>query len=133
MSDQEEKRPAKDDDLKILWFCPFGNHLFDHLKDLDKKLDTALRMLAVIQRKEVILMKEVDELVVTVETTKGIEESTAVAIDQILAYNKQILDQIANTVDPAVIAALNAKLLEYNTALATKRDELLAAIPANPV
>jgi hypothetical protein len=103
------------------------------LEDISRKLDAVLFMLGFIWRKEVLLMKEVDELVVTVEATKGVEESTAVAVDQIIAYNKQILDQIANTVDPAVIAGLNAKLADYNTALAAKRDALLAAIPANPV
>lgn len=105
---------------------------FNNWKTIDKKLDMILSILGQIQRKEDMLMKEVDDLVATVEATKGIDESTAVAVDEILAYNKQILDQIANTVDPAVIAGLNSKLLEYNTALSAKRDELLAAIPATP-
>jgi hypothetical protein len=80
----------------------------------------------------VIILKEVDDLVLMVEATQGAEESTGVAIDQILAYIQQILTQIGNSVDPVVIKGLTDKLAAYNAALIAKKDALLAAIPVNP-
>lgn len=77
-------------------------------------------------------MKEVDDLIAEVEATKGVEESTALAVDSILAYIQKIVDQIANSVDPVVIKGLTDKLAAYRTALSAKKDELLAAIPAEP-
>jgi type I site-specific restriction-modification system R (restriction) subunit len=112
----------------------FSIHVYHHFEgdSVSKKLDTILALLKDVQRKEVILMKEVDDLIVEVAATQGEEESIEVAIDQILAYIKQILDQIANTVDPAVIKGLTDKLAAYRAALAAKKADLLAAIPANP-
>jgi transcriptional regulator with GAF, ATPase, and Fis domain len=107
-------------------------HHIDVEDSVTKKLDELLTIVKSIQRKEVILMKEVDDLIVEVEATKGVEESTALAVDSILAYIKQILDQIANTVDPVVIKELTDKLAVYRVALSAKKDELLAAIPVNP-
>lgn len=94
--------------------------------------DAIFAILQSIQRKEVVLMREVDALIAEVAETKGVDESTAVAIDSILVYIQVILDKIANTVDPVVIKAQTDQLAAFRTALAIKRDALLAAIPAVP-
>jgi hypothetical protein len=107
--------------------------LFVHHNDEreSQKLDAIINMLKAIQRKEENLMKEVDDMIAIVAATKGIAESTDVAVTQTLAYEKSILDQIANTTDPAVIADLNLQLMTYNAALSASKDKLLAAIPVN--
>jgi hypothetical protein len=107
-------------------------HHYDELEWIAIQLDEIRNILKSMQRKEVILMKEVDDLVLMVEETKGIDESTEAAVDAILAYQAQILAQIGNTVDPVVIKGLTDKLAAYNAALAAKKDALLAAIPINP-
>jgi hypothetical protein len=107
-------------------------HHIDVEDSVTNKLDELLSIVRNIQRKEVILMKEVDDLIVEVAAVKGEEESTSAALDSILAYIKAILDKIANTVDPAVIKGLTDQLATYRAALAAKKQEVLDAIALNP-
>jgi hypothetical protein len=111
-------------------FCKRFKEISWDLKIIIRKLENQERLLEQILGKEVIMMKEVDDLIAMVEATKGIDESTEVAVDEILAYQAKILGQIANTVDPAVVKGLTDKLASYNAALSAKKDALLAAIPA---
>jgi hypothetical protein len=94
------------------------NHYYHVDKKTSKKLDAILRILQDIRRKEVIILKEMDDLETQVTGIESVDQSAVTLIQGIAA---QLAD--AKT-DPAKIQALADRLNASATALA-------AAITAN--
>jgi hypothetical protein len=114
MRDEKEKqRRRKGETMRI------EIHHYHHPdKKTHKKLDAILRILQDIQRKEVIILKEMDELETQVTGIESVDQSAVTLIQGIAA---QLAD--AKT-DPVKIQALSDRLNASATALA-------AAITAN--